>query len=323
MTLKQTFCILTICLSSVGFAQEHKNTSTHEEANRQGILLLAYGGSIRGWNEEVRHVADMVDLSMPTEISFGVATRASMQSAVDRLTARGVSRIVAVPLYISSHSSAIESIAYLLGQRTTAPEEMKEYAKFELGGHGPNAKPVTDEQLAELEKPIQSKAAIRLTSALDHHRIVSDILTDRAASISASPAHEVVVLIAHGPVTEEESKLWLADMQKISTQIRQQTHYADIKFLTLRDDAPAAIREAATQELRKTVKSITDSGNKALVVPLLLSYGGIENSLRERLKGLQYAMPTQALLPDRRIANWVLESVNSLPRNDEEVSSLR
>jgi sirohydrochlorin ferrochelatase len=323
MTLKQICCILTMCLSSTGFAQKYEHSAVHAQANKQGILLLAYGGSIHGWNEEIHHVADLVDLSIPTEISFGVAMKASMQSAVDRLTARGVTQIVAVPLYISSHSSAIESIAYLLGQRTTVPEEIKDYARFELGGHGPNAKPVTAEQLAELEKPVQSKAAIRMTSALDHHRIVSDILTDRAASISASPAHEVVILIAHGPVSEEESKLWLADMQQISAQMKQQTHYADIVFLTLRDDAPAAVRDAATQELRQSVTSITGSGNRALVVPLLLSYGGIENSLRERLKGLQYEMPMQALLPDRRIANWVLESANATAQNSGELSSLR
>ncbi len=42
------------------------------------------------------------------------------------------------------------------------------------------------------------------------------------------------------------------------------------------------------------------------MVPLLLSYGGIEVGIRERLEGLDYRMANQALMPDDRLAEWVL-----------------
>lgn len=42
---------------------------------------FAHGGSAQEWNEEVRHVADEVDLAMPTEVAFGMAMRSSMQTA--------------------------------------------------------------------------------------------------------------------------------------------------------------------------------------------------------------------------------------------------
>jgi len=45
-----------------------------------------------------------------------------------------------------------------------------------------------------------------------------------------------------------------------------------------------------------------------LIVPLLLSYGGIETGIRKRLDGLDYAMSPQALLPDARLARWITES---------------
>jgi hypothetical protein len=48
-------------------------------------------------------------------------------------------------------------------------------------------------------------------------------------------------------------------------------------------------------------------GKTALIVPLLLSYGGIEDGMKERLKGLSYTMALQGLLPHGRIAHWVLE----------------
>jgi hypothetical protein len=49
-------------------------------------------------------------------------------------------------------------------------------------------------------------------------------------------------------------------------------------------------------------------GHRVLIVPLLLSYGGIEAGIRKRLNGLDYVMAEQGLMPDDRIARWVLET---------------
>jgi len=43
-----------------------------------------------------------------------------------------------------------------------------------------------------------------------------------------------------------------------------------------------------------------------LIVPLLISFGGIEKGLRERLNGLSYTLADAALMPDDRMAAWVL-----------------
>lgn len=283
--------------------------------SRPGILLLAHGGSAQAWNEEVRHVADQVDRTMPTEVAFGMATRSSIQAAVSRLAARKVTGIVAVPLFISSHSSIIDSTSYLLGLRPQAPEDLKMFAEMDNGSGGmamDHGSMKHDPAMhSDATKPISSPVPIRMTSALDHHPIVAGILRDRAASISQDPAKEVVVLVAHGPVPEDENKLWLADMNVLADQLHHESHYAGIDCLTLRDDAGKHVRGAATKRLRKTVKKIAKSGKTALIVPLLLSYGGIEDGLRKRLDGLTYRMPSQALLPDRRIVDWVIDSARA------------
>ena len=49
------------------------------------------------------------------------------------------------------------------------------------------------------------------------------------------------------------------------------------------------------------------SGRRVIVVPLLVSFGGIEKGLRERLEGLTYTMASSGLMPDDRLATWVLE----------------
>ncbi len=161
---------------------------------------------------------------------------------------------------------------------------------------------------ADATKPIVSLIPIHMASALDAHPIVSSILTDRAASISRDPSHEVVILVAHGPVPEDDNKLWLRDMGILANQMRSKTNYAAIECLTLRDDADDPVRNAATEQLRQKVEEVTKSGRTALIVPLLLSYGGIEGGLRKRLDGLTYKMPSQGLLPDSRVVDWVTES---------------
>ncbi len=77
----------------------------------QGILLLAHGGR-DDWNRKVLEVASQVDAPRPVEVAFGMANKRAIQDTVDRLAELGVTRIVAVPLFISSHSSVF---------RTTVP----------------------------------------------------------------------------------------------------------------------------------------------------------------------------------------------------------
>ena len=47
-------------------------------------------------------------------------------------------------------------------------------------------------------------------------------------------------------------------------------------------------------------------GRRVLIVPLLVSFGGIERGLRERLEGLAYTLPDTGLVPDDRLVTWIL-----------------
>ena len=66
--------------------------------------------------------------------------------------------------------------------------------------------------------------------------------------------------------------------------------------------------EAATRELREKVQAQLALGRRVLIVPHLMSFGGIEQGVRKRLEGLEYTMTEQALMPDDRIVQWVLAS---------------
>ena len=274
--------------------------------SKTGVLLLAHGGQAQ-WNQSVSDVAKRVDARLPTEVAFGMATRANIKGAMDRLVARGVTSIVAVPLFISSHSSVITSTEFLLGLRREAPADLARFAKMSHGGHGGAA----NEHAHHAEdpaSPIASSVPVKMTSAFNRHPLVGAMLADRARSISTAPASEAVILVAHGPVLEDDNARWLDDMRVLAEQVRGAAPFASVEYMTVRDDAGPAIREAATRELRQKVEAQRALGRRVLVVPHLMSFGGIEKGLLKRLEGLEYTITTQALMPDDRIVEWVLQS---------------
>jgi hypothetical protein len=149
-----------------------------------------------------------------------------------------------------------------------------------------------------------------MTTALDAHPVVADILADRAAAMSRNPEREVVILVAHGPVSDADNGLWLQDMKSLAAQIEHKKGFAAVDYVTLRDDASESVKDRATAVLRQDVEASLASNDRVLIVPLLLAYGGIDAGLRRRLDGLDHTMSRQALLPDSRIVTWVLDRVN-------------
>jgi len=280
------------------------------DAAGRGILLLAHGGSAE-WNERVTALAARVDRAVPTEVAFGMATRATMQTGIDRLVARGVTEVVAVPLFISSWSSIITSSEYLLGQRPDAPAALEIFARM---NHGPAPAAATPADHSDHDAPgaasgttpVVTPATVRMTAALNDHPIVADILTSRAKSISRSARDESVIIVAHGPNEEEDNARWLEDMRSLARRVGEHERFASIDVLTLRDDADETVRNAATAQLRQIVSTNIDAGRRVLIVPLLVSFGGIDRGLKERLQGLEYSMPSAALVPDDRLVDWVL-----------------
>lgn len=274
---------------------------------REGILLLAHGGAA-SWNARVDALAVVVNADQPTEVAFGMASRPTIQAAIDRLAARGVTSIVAVPLFVSSHSSVIRGTEYLLGLRQTMPKDMALFAKMNHGsggGHGEHQTPAASPE--DNMKPVVSPVPLRMTPALNRHRLVAKILASRAQAISAAPATEAVILVAHGPSPDADNVRWLEDMAVLADGVRKAAPYAAVEYLTVRDDAPPDVRDTATAELRALVSRQLAEGRRVLIVPLLMSFGGIEHGIRKRLEGLHYTMAPQGLMPDDRLVTWVRE----------------
>jgi sirohydrochlorin cobaltochelatase len=297
--------------SHSALAQADTNTKSGLTSLDAGVLLMAHGGS-KEWNEQVMNVAAEVNKTLPTEVAFGMADRTSLQEATNKLVARGAKQIVAVPLFISSHSGVIESTRYLLGLRADPPAENSmpgmDHSEIKQPDRATIAPPI----------PVKCPVPLRMTPALDNHPVLGEILADQAAALSKDPRHEVVILVAHGPNSDDENALWLADMAVLAKQVAARIAFARIEYVTLRDDAEPSVRDHATAELRSDVAIADEGGYHVLIVPVLLSYGGIENGLRQRLDGLEHTMSPRGLLPDRRFAEWVLDNVT----REEKVAAM-
>lgn len=284
--MRRRCCLALACLLLLPLAV------SAEEA-RTGVLVLAHGGSNK-WNGIVRKAVRQAKIKAPVEVALGMGMHrqeaGQFQDAVDRLERKGIGRIVVVPLLASSHSEVYRQFEYLLGLRAEAA--------------WPEVKPL------RLEVP----AVMR--PALDADPVVGEILLERAKALSRQPAEETVILIAHGPNEEADNALWLADMRQLQERVKSGGGFRNVISLTLRDDAPKAVQDEATQALRQAVQQASGQG-RALVVPLLIAQGGIERKIPERLAGLSYQFTGQTLLPHPKLSAWIAEQARGIAESGQ------
>jgi sirohydrochlorin ferrochelatase len=296
------FSTLGRSLAAIGVAMVLAlSPATRAAEGGEGILLLAHGSHAHHghghhapasvWNANVEDLARSLDTRRPTEVAFGMADSQAIQAAVDRLESRGVKEIAVIPLFISSHSPIIGNSRYILGLQ---PELAK------------------TTRLRHLDR-VSSAAEFRFAGAIDAHPLVSEILLERARAVTDDPAATRVVLIAHGPNDEDENRLWLRDMEAHGRFLRERGGFPAVDVLTHRNDAPAPVKAEARAAFRQRVADAGRTGT-VVVVPVLLSAGGIEAQLQADLEGLAYRF-AQPLMPHPNIERWVEAQVAALREN--------
>ncbi|MCF6301264.1 MAG: hypothetical protein L3J52_09140, partial [Proteobacteria bacterium] len=114
---------------------------------------------------------------------------------------------------------------------------------------------------------------------------------------------------------EQDNKNWVKEIDNLADQIRaiqseKEDRFKQIFGLTVRDDADPAIYQQAKEQLRTLVYQSGKDG-EVIVIPLLLSQGGIEYRYVERLEGLNYKWSGKALLPHPNITKFIKLSVEN------------
>jgi sirohydrochlorin ferrochelatase len=278
-----------------------------------GILLLAHGGD-PGWNAEIARVRAQADAQVPTELALGMADPGTLQKGLDRLAARGVARVIAVPLFVHTRSEVIDQTRYALGLTDRPSEIMRAAAERMAADPTMAARMAADPEMAaqmahmnmfSLDR-VKTRLKIALAPALDDAPLVSRILLERARALSRHPKSETVVLVAHGPVDDAAVGAWRDSLSRHAEYVRREGGFKAATVAILRDDAAPAVRAAAVSDLRAQVAAGA-KGGRALVVPVLIARGGIETKLPRDLKGLDFSFDAETLMPHDGFARWILD----------------
>lgn len=260
-----------------------------------GTIVIAHGGDST-WNAGVRAIAAQAQTGGPVEVSFlmgpGAAT-ARFQDAVAKLDAKGVSRIVIVPMLVSSHSGHYEQIRYLAGQDVRLDETMEHHL-----------------HMAGIERTA-SRTPLVLTPALDNAHEMARVLADRALALVQGqgdvPANRGLMIVGHGPNSAEDYAAWMGNLRPVADSVKSWTGFRDVRLELVRDDAPAAVRAEGvtrTRELIEMQQLIT--GRDAIVVPVLVSKGLVSrDKLPRDIAGTPSIYVGEPLLPHSAMARWV------------------
>ena len=276
-----------------------------------GVLLLAHGGD-PSWNADVERLRARVDATIPAETALGMADPKSLQAAVDRLEARGVTRIAAVPLFVQSRSEVLDQTRYALRLADEPSAALKAgyermqaaHAAMPAGDATPGAEHHHHAMSFSTER-VDAKVPVAMTPALDDDAFVAAILLERAKALSKAPARETVVLVAHGPADDAAVPAWEQALRRLGSAVAAKGKFRASASALLRDDSPPEVRAAAVEALRAAVSRAAADGG-AIVVPVLIARGGIEKKIEKDLAGLSYAWDGETLMPHAGFEKWVL-----------------
>ena len=271
-----------------------KAVSAFEKSGGElGVLVVAHGSDEDLWCQQVRQVVANVSLPYPVELGFlEFVPNESIDDAVERLESQGIRDIIAIPLFVSSYSSHIQEIEYVLRLRETLP---------------------SGEDLAR----VNTTANITMTRALDDHSLVAYILADWVSQMSSDPSNETVVILSHGTDEEGDIRSQVCCQSWLAEEVKDYLRYWASPPIKVRDVRYAFIHGNKTLYPDLTVESAmrnasqagfsSESGNGSVIVlPLMIAGGSITDSqIPKTLEGYSCRYDRTTLASHPNLARWI------------------
>ena len=218
-----------------------------------------------------------------------VAGRTLLERSIDTLNSIGVSRIVVVPLLISSHSGHYEQIRYLAGATDSLESNMMHH--LHMGG------------LARATV----KVPVTVSRAIDDAPDVARVLIARAEALTSEPKKHALFVIGHGPNSSDNLASWMMNLRTMVDTIRAGSQFMDVRVGLVQDDAPPHVRAEAVKRSRELIELQHKlTGNPVVVVPVLISKGKLSTEkIPKDLAGLPIIYDGEPLLPHPALARWI------------------
>jgi sirohydrochlorin cobaltochelatase len=245
-----------------------------------GVIVLAHGV---GENSDGMFVETLEPMSerWPTVVSFGMAMMMSspLQSSVDDLTERGAETIVLVPTSVSENNTLTRQWEYIFNMR---------------------------DESSYLDVPrIQSDATFLMTAHMEDHPLITEALLDFTNTKSNNPENEVVIIVGHGPEDVEDNIPDLEILQVHVDRIKAETEFSDVKVINLQDDAYPPIRKSNVKKLRRWITSAQRQGKDVIVTVCSTASFGVQQHIKQDLRGLDYAFADQGLAEHPNYQKWI------------------
>lgn len=281
-----------------------------------GVLLLAYDVDVQ-WRRDLD--AERRKLGPdPVESVDSASDSASLQRAIDKLTAQHVGRIIAVPLEPLSAAPWLAQVRADLGLSSRSQFDLPDP---EVDGPAKlQPKPIVgpaSHLKFPTQKPVSSPVPIALTDAMDRSPVLVDILADRAKALARNPGAETLVLVAIAPRSDDALRSWTSAAQDLARRVAARAGFADSDAIGVREgvrsDQINADRAAAQVQFRRLSRR-----GRIVVVPLSSPSERVKQLLDGAL-GLQFAYRWngQGIRGDRRFAEWIKASVEAAKKGEQ------
>ncbi len=293
IALGATFLALTP--GAAAMAQPHgaaaDRPGAHATHGTVGTIVIAHGGDSL-WNSYVHQVAGQARTGGPVAVSFLMgpeAARTRFQDVVARLEREGVTRLVVVPLLVSSHSGHYDQIRYLAGENVTLDHDMTHHL-----------------HMSGIDRPATT-LPITLTKAIDSAPELATVLTDRALALTKEPAAHALMIVGHGPNSAEDYAHWMRHLRQVADSVKARTGYRDVRVELVRDDAPAHVRAEAVTRVRELIAlQHLVTGREVMVTPVLVSRGAVSRSkVAADIAGTPSRYVPETLLPHPAMARFI------------------
>jgi sirohydrochlorin cobaltochelatase len=238
------------------------------------VLVIAHGSPDPDWNRLVEHTVRQTKLNLPVRIAFlGSVENRGIPDEVKRLERTGVRTIICVPLFVTTGSTHVSEIQYMLGVlRSTGLETSV--------------------------RPISLRARIIWCPPLEDHVMVERILADRVKEMSLHPSREELLLIGHGSDLPGFRERWESLLQRLAVRLQQTFGFRAASYATLRPDT---VTERA---------SAMGRNRRLLVLPLFVSQGYFTRRvIPDRLGAALYEYSGKTYLPHPLMAQWIEQTV--------------
>lgn len=273
-----------------------RNTMLPDE--RIGVVIHAHGSDFH-WNETMRKATAALAGNHLVEYAFSMGDPPTLERALRRLEERGAKAAVVVRIF-GLERSFRDGIDRFIGSDYENCTPVNASAHHH--GHGESAP--SPRLLASM--PVVSVGGI------EDHPYFAEALLDRAQELSEDPAHETVILVAHGVGDDKGNAYWIRLLESLRTQMLATgaDAFRAIHVATWREDWPDK-RAAAVAHIRELIQQASANGGRALLIPARTTSTG---NARELIPDLDYALGS-GFAPHPLFVRWLEEQVSAGIRN--------